>query len=855
MELANLRCEYFVNPLGIDTLKPRLSWELRSDERGQKQTAYQILVGSSPEAAGELWDSGKVESDQSFQVEYAGTALRSGLRCYWKVKVWDARGVASAWSQPAYWEMGLLDPADWKAQWIGSELERFPCPMSRRQFQLEKPVRRARLYVTARGLYEMSVNGQRVGDDHFSPGWTDYDVRVQYQTYDVTASLRQGDNVLGALLGGGWFCGWRAKPGDGRDQGAPPKLLAQLLIENADGTSRMVCSDASWKLSDSPILESSLYDGETYDARLEQPGWDAPGFDDHSWRAATVHPPTAAVLVASASPTVREIEELKPLAMTEPTPGAFVFDLGQNMVGWARLRVQGPAGTAVALRFAETLNPDGSIYTTNLRSAKCLDTYILKGQGVETFEPRFTFHGFRYVELSGCVPALDSVTGVVLHSDMTPAGSFECSSPLLNQLQRNILWGQKGNFLDVPTDCPQRDERLGWTGDAQVFARTACFNMDVAGFFNKWLVDLTDAQAPSGAFPMIAPDMWGKKQGDGGAGWADAGIICPWTLYRCYGDIRVLERHYGSMVRYMDHLDNVDWCERHCFGDWLNQNDRTPNDLIGMAFHAYCASLMVEVADALGKAAAAARWREVFEAVRTRFNYEFVTPSGRLAGDSQAAYVLALHFKLLPEGLRVAAAENLVARIRECKTHLSTGFLGTPYLLFALLDAGHLDVAYELLLNEDFPSWLYPVKQGATTIWERWDGWRHDKGFQDPGMNSFNHYAYGAVGDWLYRVVAGLDAAAPGYKQVELRPCPGGGITHAAAKYRSMSGEIVSSWRIEDGKFVWDIVLPPGTTGVAHVPAKSAAAVTGGGNLLRRGDGRAVFALESGEHQFVTEAP
>ena len=377
--------------------------------------------------------------------------------------------------------------------------------------------------------------------------------------------------------------------------------------------------------------------------------------------------------------------------------------------------------------------------------------------------------------------------------------------------------------------------------------------MDVAGFFNKWLVDLADAQAPSGAFPMVAPDVLAGKHGDGGAGWADASVICPWTLYLCYGDTRVLERHYDAMARYMAYQETVDWGKRHCFGDWLSQNDRTPSDLVGMAFHAYGASLMAKVAAALGKTAEAARWGEVFETAKARFNHEFVTPSGRVAGDSQTSYVLALHFKLLPEGLRAAAADMLVRRIKECNNHLSTGFLGTPYLLFVLQDTGYLDVAYQLLLNEDFPSWLYPVKQGATTIWERWDGWRHDKGFQDPGMNSFNHYAYGAVGDWLYRAVAGLDAAAPGYKQVELRPCPGGGLTRAAAKYKSIHGEIVSAWHLEDGNFVWDIVLPPGVTGVAHVPAAKAADVTASDGLApsRSGEGRVVYILESGKHRFV----
>ncbi|MGH7215059.1 MAG: family 78 glycoside hydrolase catalytic domain, partial [Tepidisphaeraceae bacterium] len=502
--------------------------------------------------------------------------------------------------------------------------------------------------------------------------------------------------------------------------------------------------------------------------------------------------------------------------------------LGQNMVGFARLAVSGPAGTTVTLRFAEVLIPDGTIYTTSLRSARCTDQYTLSGNGPETYEPRFTFHGFRYVEITGFPgkPSLDAITGVVLHSDYRSTGAFACSNAMLNQLQGNIVWGQKGNFLDVPTDCPQRDERLGWTGDIQVFCRTACFNGDVAGFLTKWLVDLTDAQSPKGAFPMVAPNLLRHafpEHSDGGPAWADAGVICPWTLYLCYGDTRVLERNYDAMLRYMAYLDKTDYRTRHCFGDWLNIDDPTPKDLIGPAFHAYDAQLMAKIAHVLGHRRDAAKFAARAKRLRAEFNEEFVTPTGRLAGGSQTAHVLALHFDLLPPPRRTQAAERLVQRVNEFKDHLSTGFVGTPYLLHVLTRFGHLDLAYKLLLNEDFPSWGYPIKHGnATTMWERWDGWRHDKGFQDPAMNSFNHYAYGAVGDWIYQNILGieLDESRPGYEHFFVRPVPGGGLTWARGEYQSVRGMIGSEWKIEDGRFLLQVTVPGQTQATIALPGR-----------------------------------
>ncbi|HBC88868.1 MAG TPA: alpha-L-rhamnosidase [Lentisphaeria bacterium] len=872
MNIGKLRCEYLKNPVGVDVVKPRLGWIVGSDVRGQGQSSCQILVASSSELLsqdkGDLWDSGKMETDQSSHVEYSGKNLKSRDVCFWKVKIWDKDGKESAWSETASWEMGLLKPADWKAKWIASGIKAAvdkssPAPYLRKKFKLKKSVKKARLYVSALGLYEMEINGRRVGTDLFTPGWTDYNLRVQYQTYDVTPLIWEGDNAIGGILGDGWFCGFLVWENNRNTYGHPPRLFSQLEIEYSDGGRELIVSDDSWKSSTGPILESDIYNGEIYDARLEMKGWSCPEFDDSQWKSVEVHPATSATLNASPSPRVHKIQELKSSLQTEQTPGTFIFDFGQNLVGWTRLKVQGDKGTTVKLRFAEILNPDGTLYTTNLRSARCTDEYILKGEGVETYEPRFTFHGFRYAEITGFPgkPSAETLTAVVLHSDTPPTGSFSCSNPMLNQLQHNIQWGQKGNFLEVPTDCPQRNERLGWTGDAQAFVRTACFNMDVSAFFTKWLTDLADSQSPNGAFPMVAPDVLGKREGDGGAGWADAAIICPWTIYLCYGDKRILATHYKKMTSYLDYLSTVDLKKRHCFGDWLNINDNTPKELIGTAFHAYCVKIMANVADVLEKKGDAKRYCSLFGKIKKAFNHEFVTPSGRIVNGSQTSYVLAIHFDLLSEERTKVAGENLVQRIGECNNHLSTGFLGTPYLLFALLKTGHADLAYKLLLNDDFPSWGYPIKHGATTMWERWDGWRHDKGFQDPGMNSFNHYAYGAVGEWLYQTVAGIDIdiSSAGYKNIIMRPLPGGGLTQAEASLESVRGKISSSWKIENGKFIWGIAVPAGSTATIHVPAKDSASVLEGGKpasnssgveFLKMENDRAVFKIVSGKYQF-----
>jgi alpha-L-rhamnosidase len=788
--------------------------------------------------------------------------------------------------------MGLLEPDDWQAQWIGASLvggtyTTIPAPFLRRAFALEAPVASARLYITALGLYTAYLNGRRVGEDELTPGWTDYHHRIRYQSYDVTSLLTDGQNALGVILGDGWYCGHIAWYGR-QLYGDRPRLLAQLHCTLADGTTVIIASDGSWKTAFGPILASDLLMGESYDARLAFPGWQTPGFSDDDWQPVTVFDPPEMALVAQNGPTVRRIQEIQPVTdpieVPERNRSRWIFDFGQNMVGRVRLRVNGLAGTTVTLRHGEILDAEGQLYTENLRSAQQTDHYTLRGGGEEIYEPHFTFHGFRYVELSGLPhpPTRETLTGIVLHSDMPRTGTFKCSNPLVNQLQHNIVWGQRGNFVDVPTDCPQRDERLGWTGDAQVFVRTATFNMNVAPFFTKWQQDLVEAQYASGAIPPFAPDTHRFEpdgpQPTGGPAWEDAFIICPWTIHLCYGDRRLLAAHYRALARFIDYLDAkvspgkfpIDGGESMPggYGDWLATDvppdqrvGATPKDLIAVAFAAHSTRLMARIAVALGKDEAAASYRQRSQAMRRLFNERFVTPAGLITGQTQTAYVLALHFDLLPDDLRPVALEELVRNIEAHDMHLTTGFVGTPYLLHVVTAGGRADVAYKLLLQETWPSWLYPVTQGATTIWERWDGWTEEAGFQTPRMNSFNHYAYGAVGAWLYAAVAGIqpDPDRPGFKHIILRPYPGEAFTFAKAAYHSMYGEIVSHWRVRESTFDWQVTIPPNTTATLYLPTSDVAQVAEGDVPLakasgvtevRKKDGRIACDLASGSYHF-----
>lgn len=892
LSVVGLRTEYKEDPPGVDVPQPRLSWQLKSarpDERGIVQAAFQVQVALK-QADLELgknlvWDSGKVNSAESNQQQYSGPPLQSGQRYYWHVRVGNGAGKTSAWSATAFWEMGLLSAADWKANWIEPDLpedaqKSGPSPLLRHDFKLSGTVVKARAYVTSRGLYEMQINGQRVGDEVFTPGWTSYQHRLQYQTYDVARLLKSGDNAVGVLLGNGWYRGTIGFSGRRNAYGDRLALLALIKVTYKDGREELIASDQNWKAATGPILMSEIYNGETYDARLEKPGWSMPGFDDRAWSNVRIANHRKDDLVAPAGPPVRRTEEIVPLKILKTPAGDTVVDLGQNMVGWVRLKVQGNAGAVVTIRHAEVLDKTGNFYTGNLRAAEQTVRYTLKGGGPEIFEPHFTFQGFRYVAIEGFPGELTpgNITGVVIHSDMRPTSEFETSSKLINQLQHNIIWGQKGNFLDVPTDCPQRDERLGWTGDAQVFSRTAAFNMDVAGFFTKWLKDVAFDQFENGSVPYVVPDVLSSpgRPAGGSAAWSDVAVIIPWNMYLSYGDKRILETQYQSMAKWVEYErqragDDYVWDGDFHFGDWLAFATTRPDypgattskDLIATAFFAHSTDLLQRTAKVLGKEADAARYADLLAKIKQAFCREYVTNTGRVGENTQTAYALALQFDLLPEELRPVAAKRLAEEIRQ-RHHLTTGFVGTPYLCHVLSRYGYLDEAYLLLNREEYPSWLYPVKSGATTIWERWDGQKPDGSFQDKGMNSFNHYAYGAIGEWMYRVMAGIeiDEAAPGYKHILIQPEPGGGFTKVRASHQTMYGIVSSAWTLTGGTFELAVEIPPNTRATVRLPRTQLATVQEGGQALvnrnginsARQDGAAVTVeIGSGRYLFKCE--
>ena len=842
LAVDGLRVEYLTNPVGIDVQLPRLSWRITSSRRNTMQAAYQLQVGTNKSSVGLgtdlLWDSGKVTSDASVFVDYRGPPAVSRTRYYWRVRVWDGFGRSSPWSPIAFWETGLLQPGDWTAQWIGpppspSDSLPAPSPFLRRAFRVEDHARSARLYVTSLGLYEVYLNGQRVGDRLFTPGWTSYRRRLQYQTYDVTVLLRPGANALGAILGDGWYRGNLGFFGQRNLYGHRLALRAQLEIHYDSGRIERITSDANWKTTVGPILASDIYGGETYDARRALESWATAQYDDRAWTGVAILEPPPGTLVASMSPPVRRVRELRPVDIRRAPSGETLFDLGQNFTGWARLSVHGPAGTTVTLRFGEVLDRTGNLYTANLRAAAQTDRYTLSGKGRELYEPHFTFHGFRYVAVAGLPAPPDSatITGIVVSSELAQTGSLVTSDSLLNKLQHNIVWGQRSNFLDVPTDCPQRDERLGWTGDAQVFSRTAAFNMDVAGFFAKWLADVAADQDPSGSVPWVIPNPLGgdSVRFAGTAGWSDVAVIIPWTMYVAYGDRRLLERQYPSMRAWVDYArrragPDLIWRPGWQFGDWLALHSDDPSypgattgtDLIATAFMAHSTDLVARTAAVLGKNDDAAQYRERFRAIRDAFNREFVSSTGRVGENTQTAYALAIAFDLLPDSLVPVAARRLAQDVDARDHHLTTGFLGTPYLLHVLTATGHVGVAYALLTQRTYPSWLYPITRGATTMWERWDGIRPDSSFEDPGMNSFNHYAFGAVGDWMYRNIGGIDvdtgSTSSGYRRSRIAPRPGAGLTSASASLETGYGTLKSAWRLEGQRFFLDVTVPVNTS-------------------------------------------
>lgn len=852
------------------------------------QRAYEIKVAKDVQSLASVkslvWSSGKVNSDKSLYIDYAGPALESGQKYFWQVRVWDNSGKASAWSAPFLWQMGLLKPGDWKAKWITPAYEEDsvtrPSPLLRKTFQATKKVQSATAYITSLGLYEGYINGKRIGDAYLTPGWTNYAKRIQYQQYDVTNLLSQGDNAVGVALGSGWYRGYIAFSNQKNFYGKELALLFQLEIKYADGTSELVVSDESWKSSTGEILSSEIYHGETIDHQKIKQGWNTANYNDSEWTGVRVKNEGYDKLLATYNEPIRKRETFKPIKVIKTPAGELVLDFGQNLVGWVQMKVTGKAGDKVILHHAEVLDKKGNFYTENLRPAKQQNVYILKGGAEETFEPHFTFQGFRYLKIEGYPGEVkpDDFTAIALYSDMKLTGNFTSSNPLINQLQKNIQWGQRGNFLDVPTDCPQRDERLGWTGDAQAFARTAAYNFDVKNFFSKWLKDVANEQV-DGNVPFVVPNVlrWGPNLAGGSAGWADAATIIPWNMYLAYGDKRVLEEQYESMTGWVEWITRTSkndlWNTGFHFGDWLFYRPFDDNDgrsavtdkyLIAQCFWAHSTQLVINAAKVLGKNEDVQKYSALLQRIKDAFNKEYVTATGRLVSGTQTAYVLALNFDMLPEAQRKQAADRLVENVKSYGDHLSTGFLGTPYLCHVLSRFGHDDVAYTLLEQETYPSWLYPVKMGATTIWERWDGIKPDSTFQTPGMNSFNHYAYGAIGDWMYRVVTGIDTeeSAPGYKSIVIKPHIGGKLTNASAELETKYGFVRSAWKIKDGKLNFDVEIPANTKAVVYIPSSKQNSIIEGQKALasskdfkvRGVEGNyTVVELGSGKYQFAGE--
>jgi alpha-L-rhamnosidase len=927
---TRLTCEWLHEPAGVVTRRPRLAWQVESAERGGRQAAYRVLAASTAErlipGSADLWDSGRVASSDTLGVTYAGAALTSGQQAFWRVQVWDGHDVAGPWSPVASWTMGLLDAEDWQAEWISARddtplhtdratLHLPPARQYRKVFRAAKPVKRAVLHGTALGLVEWSLDGRRVGDHWFEPGWTDYCKRVPARTHDVTGLFTSGadDHCLAATVADGWYAGYVGYGllvGYGPHRtgraiyGKTPALRCRLDIEYADGSRETVVTDTSWQVTNAgPIREADLIMGETYDARLEMPGWNTAGFvADGRWQlaiAATAHPAVKApffepgvereVSLGFAPPEVagyatqpiRVTQELPARSVKEQRPGVFVFDMGQNFAGVVRLKVAAPAGTEVALRFGEMLHPDGRVMTENLRKARATDTYICRGDttavgspqdgdGRETWTPRFTYHGFQYVELSGLPagtqPPLDTVTGLVLHNDMPLESSFACSDPVLTRFWENTRWTQRANFVEVPTDCPQRDERLGWMGDAQIYARTATFNGDVAAFFTKWLADVRQAQTESGPHAGSYPDYCpypfahGQPGATFGTAWTDAGVICPWTMWRVYGDRRLLEQHWQSMERFMAWRARLDpqfvgVQAGNPWGDWLNVGENTPIAFIDLCYHAQSARMMAEMAAALGRDAEAAAYRCRFDTLAASFARQHLRPDGTVAIDTQTACVLALDAGIVPEQHTAAVARQLAARIEKNGFRMATGFLGTKPLLPVLSAYGHHDLACRLFQSRQFPSWGYEVEQGATSVWERWDSFTREHGFNGVGgknnaaMNSFSHYAFGAVMEWAFRDLAGIDALEPGYDRILIRPripaiesnpdCEP--LSWARADYASPRGLIRSHWQRRDGGLDMRVTIPANTTARVHLPAAADAVITERGLLLADGAPGAKF--------------
>ncbi|WP_339713986.1 family 78 glycoside hydrolase catalytic domain [uncultured Kriegella sp.] len=889
LAIDRLRVEYHENPEGIDIEKPRFSWVLTGEGRSRYQSAYRIIVASSlaelEKDHANIWDSGKTTSNQTNQITYSGSSLSSNTKYYWKVKVWDEAGQESRWSEAAHWSMGLLRFSQWKGLFIGHDVgydktDKYdslylpPARYLRKSFKTSKKIKRAIAHTTALGLYELRLNGKKVGDSYLLPGWTDYNKRLHYQTFDITDQIQQGENVIGAIIADGWYAGYvgyalLVRLDKVREfYGVNPSFMGQIHLEYEDGTSEIIASDRSWKTSQGPTREADILMGETYDARLENSGWDSNGFDDRTWKAPKIYTYPNGRLQAHPGTLIKNTERLRPIALTEPQPGTFVFDLGKNIAGIASLRVEGAKGTKVQLRFGEILKSDGNIQTENLRQARATDTYILKGEGVETWQPKFTYHGFQYVEVTGYPgkPDLNAITGLVLSSIETDASTFNSSNAMNNTLFENIKTTQSANFIEVPTDCPQRDERLGWTGDAQTYMRSATYNADVAAFMTKFLVDLDDAQRWYGAYPNFAPFPYSRPDQYSPA-WMDAGVIIPYNMYKVYNDTRILEYMYDGMQKFMQfQADASTGYLRpgggNNWGDWLSVNEKTSNDFVGASFYGYDAKLMAEMAEALGKTEDFKKYASLFKSIKKAFTEKYILANGHTTEDTQTSYALALYFDLYPEALAQKGADRLAQKIKANGNKFTTGFLGTKHVMLALSKYGHNELAYTLFKQTEYPSWGYSVVNGSTSIWERWNSYTKDDAVNsdlNAKMNSFSHYAFGSVAEWMFQHAIGIDTEDSGYRNIIIKPAISQQMNHLRGSYQSINGTIASAWHWKGDKFTMNIEIPINTTAKVHLPTKNMSGIKEGNKrisnisdikVLQSNDHETILQVGSGRYSF-----
>lgn len=881
--------EYLDNPLGIDNPTPRISWVMSSKGKNKKQSAYRIKVATSEEALEKesslLWDSGKLISDQNSQIRYAGTSLKSGQSCYFKIKVWDENDVGSDWSETGLWTMGLLNEKDWKAKWIGFKTEdnnpKDPlylpgAPYLRKPFLVKGKIKKASLYVTSLGVFEMSLNGKRIGNDLLAPGWSDYNKRIYYKTYDVSDYLDQGKNALGGILGDGWYAGYvgpkeLSNPRNRELYGLHPALLCQLEIEYEDGKKETIVSDESWKASKGPLIYADLLMGSGYNANLELTGWNTADYDDQNWGNVYLHEGTGGILQAYPGNSIQPYDELEPVEINEPKKGIYVFNLGQNFAGYARLKVRGDKNDTIVLRYGERLHPDGSLMTENLRFARATDTYILKGGEMEEWEPKFTYHGFQYVEVAGLKnkPDKNTITGIAFGSSIPMVSSFTSSDETLNRMFENVIWTQRSNFMEVPTDSPQRDERLGWLGDVQIFSKSALYNATLGAFNAKWFADVRDAQYDFGPYSTFAPRpypelVWYSP------GWMEAGVMVPYNTFKFYKDTKIVEDHYESMTQFMDyHIEKSkehkfypenSWNEvnpKGGFGDWLSMTDKNlAHDIMASMYYQYALKIMAEMSAAIGKKEKADYYLSTYETSVSAFIDHYMDGDGKFridetaygdgagyfegekgfTGHTQSAYATAIYFDLLPDDLKEKAGKHLVKLLEENNNLPSSGILGIRQLLPALSAVGRSDLAYQIVLKKDYPSWGFQVKHGATTIWERWNSYTPDEGFNgemNAKMNSFNHYAFGAFSQFLFSDMAGIDTEDAGFKHIIIRPELGNrSLSDVHGEYGSINGKIVSSWSVKESAFTLEVEIPVNTRAKVYVPSIEDSKVPEGGGAI-----------------------